>query len=299
MSSSWKSRRAARPAVVVRRTDAYALSAGTRSSTSARRSSWPIDVGHAAHRIGRIGALRAPPRDHVEVRRQAPRVHALEHVVLQHEMPRVCPVVRDLVGGVVPERVGHVPGRRGVGTHRIHGGVVACLHAAGDRRAREPIHRTAVDVPLCRGHVVRPTAVDQRGVVVRAHATGDAGDRDADGRDTVAHRDPVGSGEGPEIVVERAVLLHHHDHVLDLRDAVGAVHGGRGPGLELAGRVDTGAAVSAARTGDRHQREHRRERDRRAVPGPHAADAAHAAARFGSATQTSRPRTGARAVRPS
>ena len=143
---------------------------------------WAVDVGGAAHRVGRIAASRAPPRHHVEVRRKAPAVDALEHVVLQHEMPRVGPIVRDLGRGVIPERVGHGARRGGGGAHRVHGRVVTRPHPAGPGRPREPVHGPAVDVTLGRDLVVRTAPVDQRRVVVRAHASADAGNGHAHGR---------------------------------------------------------------------------------------------------------------------
>ncbi len=42
---------------------------------------------------------------------------------------------------------------------------------------------------------------------------------DANGGHAVLHRDAVGTGEGTEVAVERAVLLHDDDHVADLVDA--------------------------------------------------------------------------------
>jgi hypothetical protein len=41
-----------------------------------------------------------------------------------------------------------------------------------------------------------------------------------------ARRDPVRAGKGPEVGIEGAVLLHDHDHVLDLVNARGN-RGGR------------------------------------------------------------------------
>src|ERR1700727_616692 len=72
---------------------------------------------------------------------------------------------------------------------------------------------------------VRTAAIDQRRVVVRAHAAARAHVHRAHGRHAVAARDAVGAREGPEVAVERTVLLHDHDEVLDLVD----------PGRELRG----------------------------------------------------------------
>ena len=89
--------------------------AGARSgrSTGSRpsgRRPWrrtaPSSVGLAAHRVAVLRAARRPAGDQREVRRQAPGVVRLEHVVLEHEVARVVPVVRDLVPVVVAHHVG-------------------------------------------------------------------------------------------------------------------------------------------------------------------------------------------------
>ena len=51
------------------------------------------------------------------------------------------------------------------------------------------------------------------------HRTRRGSGTQTDGRPS-RHRDPVGSRISAEIVVERPVLLHHDDHVLDLVDAL-------------------------------------------------------------------------------
>jgi hypothetical protein len=63
-------------------------------------------------------------------------------------------------------------------------------------------------------------AVHLAGVVVRVLAA--AGPRivDADREVPVLRGDPIGAGEGAEVRVERAVLLHDHHHVPDPVDPV-------------------------------------------------------------------------------
>ena len=214
-------------------------------------------------------------------------VDALEHVVLQHEMPRVGPIVRDLGRGVIPERVGHGARRGGGGAHRVHGRVVTRPHPAGPGRPREPVHGPAVDVTLGRDLVVRTAPVDQRRVVVRAHASADAGNGHAHGRHAATHRDPVGAGEGAEVIVERPVLLHHDDHVADLVDAIGAVHGGADePCSSPAG--STGRSCRCSSTRPRSPRAPTRARSACAARSSCRRCGAHRAARFDNATTTPR-----------
>src|SRR5205809_232911 len=62
-----------------------------------RRPEPVLDRVDAAHRDVATATARRPLRDHEQVLRQAPGRVLLEHVVLEHEVPRVGPVVRDLV----------------------------------------------------------------------------------------------------------------------------------------------------------------------------------------------------------
>ena len=66
---------------------------------------------------------------------------------------------------------------------------------------------------------VRPAAVDVARIVVRVAAAAVRRIGDADRRHAVLHRDAVRARERAEVAVEGAVLLHDHDHVLDLVDA--------------------------------------------------------------------------------
>ena len=77
---------------------------------------------------------------------------------------------------------------------------------------------TAIDVAHHAGRAVR-SADDEVAVVdVRALAPA-RGRRQAGVRDPVRHRDPVRARKRAEVLVERPVLLHDHDHVLDLLEA--------------------------------------------------------------------------------
>ena len=149
------------------------------------------------------------------MRRQAPRGDRLEHVILEHELLGVGPVVGDVGGGLVAHHVRHTrPGsaQRVVGPDA---GVVGTLEGLAD----EAIHLAAVDVADRVRMTMGTAGVDEAGVVVGPHARPD-GVRDAHlGHPVLLHGDAVGSREGAEVGVEGAVLLHDDDDVLDLRQA--------------------------------------------------------------------------------
>ena len=155
--------------------------------------------------------------------RQAPRRVRLVHVVLEDEVPRVGPVVRDVLAVVVPHHVGV---RRPLRADRV----VRVLLAAppprvlGDRD--EAVHPAAADVYGRVQLAVRAPGVQVVRVVIRLLA-------DALGRIGHAHgeaavrrpREAVRAGVRAEVVIERTVLLHDHDHVLDLVDRAGGLRG--------------------------------------------------------------------------
>ena len=167
----------------------------------------------AARGVVGLGAEGGPLRHEEEVGRQAPRGVRLEHVVLQDEVLRIGPVVRDVALRVVAHHVG----RRRVGAGRV-GGHQATL-AAGLGLRDEAVHLPSVDV--CRGVRCRvgPTPVHVGVVGVGRDTLPRLGVVHADGGHAVLHRDPVGAGVGPEVGVEGPVLLLDHDDVLDLVDA--------------------------------------------------------------------------------
>ena len=92
---------------------AGATSGRSTGSRASCRGPWrrtgATSVELAAHRVAVLRAACRPAGDEREVRRQAPGVVRLEHVVLEDEVARVVPVVRDLV----PVVVAHHVGRRG------------------------------------------------------------------------------------------------------------------------------------------------------------------------------------------
>ena len=179
----------------------------------ARRRARSLHRAPAAHRVAGDGAFRRPAGDHVQVRGQAPREIGLEHVILEDEVPRVRPVVRDLVPVVVPHDVGRP--RRERARRRVD------LRRAGRPPTRGRLQHEAVHVPRVdvadRVHVVvRAAGVAVGGVVVRAHAAASARHRHAH-----ALGNAVGARIRAEVGVERPVLLHDHDDVPDQVDAGG------------------------------------------------------------------------------
>ena len=168
----------------------------------------------AAHRVAVLRAARRPAGDEREVRRQAPGVVRLEHVVLEDEVARVVPVVRDLVPVVVAHHV------RCRGRQRATGivGVVTGEEAPLPRLRLEAVHLPAVDVVDRVDRVVRAAGVAVGRVVVRLDADVRLRVGIADRRHAVLHRDPVGAGVRAEVGVERAVLLHDDHDVADLVD---------------------------------------------------------------------------------
>jgi hypothetical protein len=180
-----------------------------------RRRERVLQRVHAARGVMRPVAAGRPLRDQVQLRGQAPRRDRLEQVVPQHEVARVGPVVRDLALVVVAHHVrlrGRERAERRVGRGHAAG------DAAGPRLADEAVHLAAVHVAHGVQVLVRAAAVPVARVVVRVDADMRARVGHADREAAVAPRQPVGSRVRPEIGVERAVLLHDHDHVADLVD---------------------------------------------------------------------------------
>ncbi len=94
----------------------------------------------AARWIVLLGAVGRPLRDQEQMGRQTPRGVGFEHVVLEHEVLGVGPVVGDVALGVVPHHVGS--GR--VGTGRV-GGIETAL-PSGLGLADEAVHLAPVHV---------------------------------------------------------------------------------------------------------------------------------------------------------
>ena len=194
------------------------------------------------------------------MRRQAPRGVRLKHVVLQHEVARVRPVVRQLARVVIAHHI-RSAARRSAAGRRVD--VPARHPATTPLLGDEPIHAPAVDVRARGRRPVRPAGVDVGRIVKGSDARLARRIRDAHGGNTAPQRDPVGARIGAEVRVKGTVLLHDHDDVADLVDAAansrrhargGDRHHRRGVPPRCAGHVSA-AAASADRDGseDRHR----------------------------------------------
>ncbi len=191
-------------------------------------------VRRARHRVVEVGAGGGPGRDHEQVGRKRPRIGGREHAVVQRERARVFPVDRKFLVGVVAHHVGltlwTVDGLR---TRLLVGVLVAPVadHAPG---FHESVHRTAVDRDRAAHLAMRAALIDEVRVVVRAMAPALDWVRQAHLRAALrVHRDAVGAGEGAEVVIERPVLQHDEDQVVEVHDAGGRVERARAVGHRL------------------------------------------------------------------
>jgi hypothetical protein len=102
----------------------------------------------------------------------------------------------------------------------------------------EPVHLSAVDVGDRRRVIVARALVVGVLVVVGPVAVAELGIGDADRDLAVLRRKAVGPREGPEVVVEGAVLLDRDDDVIDGADPGRRLRGDplRGPGRRRGGR---------------------------------------------------------------
>ena len=159
--------------------------------------------------------MGGPCRHEEQVRRQRPRIGGREHVVLQHELLGVPPVVRDLLGRVVAHDVRLALGAQVARALRVVA-MIRAVQRAVDDGPDEPVHLAAVDVELRVSLAVRAPLLKLLRRVIRPDAS--SGDRvgHADRRPAVAHRDALGARERPEVVIERAVLLDDEHQVLEV-----------------------------------------------------------------------------------
>ena len=182
-------------------------------------------VRRARHRVIEIATGGRPCRDQEEVRRQRPRVGGREHAVVQRERLRVLPVDRQLLAGVIAHHVG-LPLRPvdRLGAWLLIGVLVAPVadHAPS---LDEAVHRPAVDRDLAADLAVGASLIDEVGVVIRAMTrAGPRRVRQACLRAAVrVDREAVGTGERAEVVIERPVLEHDEDQVVEVHDARGRV----------------------------------------------------------------------------
>jgi hypothetical protein len=183
----------------------------------AGRRAGVLDGTVAAHRVALPRASSRPAGDEVEVLGQAPRRVRLEHVVLEDEVARVTPVVRDLAPVVVAHDVRVL---RRVRAARVVEVLLAVRRPAELRLGDVAVHPPPGHVGERRAVPVRPARVAVPRVVIGPLAVvsrriGDT--RQAPGV-TGEPGDPVGARVGAEIGVERAVLLHDDHDVADLVD---------------------------------------------------------------------------------
>src|SRR5262249_38034724 len=165
-------------------------------------------------------------------------------MVLQDEVRRVLPVVRDVRADVITHHVRMALGRLRLAQH---------LFSYGD----EAIHFPAVYVRLERGFRVGVVAIAV--VVIDPWLAAATVSRVLDAN---PGRDPVGAREGTEVGVEGPVLLHDHDDVLDLVDVRVDLNGSVVPGF---GICRSGHAEGDG-TRDSQNRRHRNSADLHPVP---------------------------------
>ena len=123
----------------------------------------PCDRVDATRRVVVLRACRRPLRHQEEMRRETPRRDRFEHVVLEHEVARVLPVVRDVPLRVVAHHVG-IGGVRARGIRRIQ-----TAFPSGTSLSDESVHLPAVDVGHRVLRVVGAATIDVRVVDVRPH----------------------------------------------------------------------------------------------------------------------------------
>ncbi len=172
----------------------------------------------------------------------------MEHVVLENIVRGVSPVVGDVARVLVT----HDVCLDGVGAVGVDGGDAASFSLF--RLSDEAIHLSAIDVGGRTGAAVGPAPVLVRGVVVGTDAATVVRVRHAHRELASLPGQPIGAGVEAEVVIEAAVLLHDHDHVLDLVD----------PDLWWSRRRIRGLGWSATRHAGEHDRDSK-------CPAPHAA----------------------------
>jgi hypothetical protein len=212
----------------------------------ARLESAQLVVIHAAGGIAATSAVGGPARHHEQVSGEAPRCGRLEHVVVEGEVVGPAPVVRDLAGVVVAHDVG-------CGGRRADRRRLPTRAAAGPfRRGHESVHGPVVHVCARRVRVVLRAAVHLVWIVVGKLAAPVPRIGHAHREAPVLRGDAVRAGEGAEVRVERAVFLHHHDHMPDPMDGSAVAWSERRRAHHARARCDAGPAAA----GEYHERDH-------------------------------------------
>ena len=167
----------------------------------------------------RVPARRCVASHPVQVALAAADGRRAEEPVEQHVLLGDVPVVRDVAAVVVAHRGRAVEPEPAVGRD-------------------EPVHPAAVVLTLLDADALAQVLGGRGPDAERLDAPAGRGPRQLQ---PLAHagRDAVGAGVGPEVVVERVVVLHQHHHVLDRR---------RGRRVRAAWRPRRGGARSTTAT---------------------------------------------------
>ena len=155
-----------------------------------------FDLVHAALGIG-IRALCRPARDQVQMVGQRPRCDRFEHVVVECEVLRVGPVVRDLRRSVVAHDIWRDRIRTRWVVDRVRSAPLLALGRLGD----ESVHLPPVDVDARTTFIVWPATVDV-GCVVVGRLTPTCRDGHTDSWRSILHGNAVGPRIRPEVAVE-------------------------------------------------------------------------------------------------
>src|SRR3989338_2930611 len=136
------------------------------------------------------------------MRRGTPRIYLRKHVVMQHEVPCVRPVVRNLAVIYIAHYVGRSGGKYAL------------------RFRNKSVHQAAIYIGNRARRAVRAADIAVASFVVWLCATAVKRVRRADRRHAVSvHGDAVSPGEGAEVFIKGAILLHDNNDMLYLMDA--------------------------------------------------------------------------------
>ncbi len=140
---------------------------------------------------------------------QAPGSVWLKHMVLQDKVFGIGPVVGNFVGIVISHYIGLAISATGR-IIRVYTASPAFFSLSD-----EAIHLAVIDVGRGVGCTVWPSVIEVLCVVIWFDALTCFGIIDAHCGDTVLHGDTIRTGIGSEVGIERAILLHNDDDMLD------------------------------------------------------------------------------------
>src|SRR5712691_9495704 len=150
---------------------------------------------------------------------QAPGSIRLKHLVLQHKIVGVGPIVRNFACIMVA----HDVGRGRVGAGRVIG--VGAASAGFLGLGLETVHLPAIDIGDGVSLPMRAATVAVIWVVIWPYTLVCLWIGHANGRNSILHGDTICSRICPEVGVERAVLLHNYNNMLNLMHATAAIVG--------------------------------------------------------------------------